>query len=99
MPRGIPHSTFLGWDPDDQDKALEWVALERRTCSGCGTRPDEWDPALGGDRDAYRAEPRRCAGCEELARAQRQLAAQHDEDELHGVRLALIRNDDEDGEG
>lgn len=36
---------------------------QRQTCSGCGTRPDEWDPQEGGGLDAYAAEPQLCFGC------------------------------------
>lgn len=97
MPRGIAHSTFLAWSPDDQDKALAWVALQNATCSACGTREEEWDPARGGDRHAYVADARRCAGCEALAQAQRQMNAEHP-DEL-GIRLGLVPNTDDEEEG
>lgn len=67
-PRGIPHSFFLGgphgWTGDDRDKALAWQEMDRQTCRGCGTRPEEWDPKQGGDRKAYVAEVRVCPGCE-----------------------------------
>jgi hypothetical protein len=66
-PIGMPHSQFLGgpprWTPEDRDKALAWQELQRQTCSGCGTRADEWDPNKGGDRRAYVAEVRVCPGC------------------------------------
>lgn len=62
-PHGIPHSEFLEWPQADQDKALWWVIHERQTCSGCGTRPDEWDTEQGGSDDAYIAEPYLCRGC------------------------------------
>lgn len=39
------------------------LVRERRTCRGCGTRPEEWDPARGGRADAYRPESRQCPGC------------------------------------
>lgn len=78
---------------DDQDKALAWTSEQAQKCSGCGTRPDEWDPAQGGSRHAYSAEPRRCLGCELLAQAQRDLQREEEADTL-GVRLALIPNDE-----
>lgn len=40
-PRGIPLSTFLGWEQADQDAALSWAGYESRRCSSCGTHPDE----------------------------------------------------------
>jgi len=39
-PLGIPLSSFLGWDPDDQDAALAWRAYESRRCPQ-GHHPDE----------------------------------------------------------
>lgn len=95
---GIPHSAFLGWDVDDQDKALAWQQVQRTTCSGCGTRPEEWDPTVGGDRYAYVADARRCPGCEVLAQAQRDLSREQTDDTL-GVRLGLVRNTDDDEGG
>lgn len=96
VPLGIPHSRFLSWSEDDQDKALAWRSLQSQRCSGCGTRADEWDPALGGDRHAYVADLSRCPGCEALDQARRD-APEH---EL-GLRIGLVRNegpDDEDEE-
>lgn len=55
---------FLGWDVDDRDKALWWMIHNRERCPNCGTRPDEWDEARGGDLHAYTAEPHFCRGCE-----------------------------------
>jgi hypothetical protein len=51
-PRGIPLSTFLDWDQQDQDAALMWQAHEARRFPD-GTHPDDWDPAEGGDRRAF----------------------------------------------
>ena len=42
-PRGIPHSDFLNWEQDDQDKALAWQVDEADKCPGCGTRSYEAD--------------------------------------------------------
>lgn len=54
------------WTDEDQDKALAFEQERGRTCSGCGTRPEEWDPKQGGDRFAYVASQRYCPGCEVL---------------------------------
>lgn len=58
----MPHSRFLGWSDEDQDKALEYLRLQRDTCSNCGTRDEEWV----GNRTAYIGWSRRCPGCEAL---------------------------------
>lgn len=67
-PRGLPHSFFLGgphlWTQADRDKALAWQELDRQTCKGCGTRPEEWDPEQGGSRDAWEYVIDVCPGCE-----------------------------------
>lgn len=94
MPAGIPHSTFLSWDVDDQDKALAWQVELASGCPSCGTRADEWDPAVGGSRTAYVADVSRCVGCEVLGIAERDLRANLP-DEL-GVRIRLAANDDGD---
>lgn len=62
-PRGIPHDEFLSWPNHSQDAALWWLIHDAQTCPGCGTRPDEWDPARGGRPDAYEPVPVRCEGC------------------------------------
>lgn len=94
MPRGVPHSTFLSWHVDDQDKALAWQAEIAACCPSCGTRADEWDPAAGGSRTAYVADVTRCSGCEVVAIAERDLREDLP-DEL-GVRISLAPNEDDD---
>jgi hypothetical protein len=93
-PQGIPHSEFLSWSADDQDKALAWLADQSNRCPDCRTRPEEWDPAQGGSRTAYVADVTRCLGCEVLGQARRDLN-QMPEEHL-GVHLALTPNDDSD---
>lgn len=86
--RGIPHSVFLEWSNDDQDKALAWIAVRGQACGRCGTYPDEWvDPATGmtvGERP-YTAEAIKCHGCSEL------------EAELKDLRRAGAEGADLDG--
>lgn len=36
VPLGIPHSEFLSWSEDDQDKALAWQAEQADQCPSCG---------------------------------------------------------------
>lgn len=98
VPKGIPHSAFLAWPVDDQDKALAWLAEQSLYCPRCHTREDEWDPKQGGDRTAYVAEPHRCPGCETLAQAQREMSRFAEDDDMLGVSLHLIPRPDEDEE-
>jgi hypothetical protein len=87
-PRGIPHSQFLDWRDSDRSKAIWWSVRQRAACPSCGTRAEEWDPAKGGSRDAYRAELVECPGCVERERAQ-------DAPELkrqRGLSVSLVRN-------
>ncbi|MFC3986785.1 hypothetical protein ACFYY8_33560 [Streptosporangium sp. NPDC001559] len=86
----IRHSEFLGWDADDRDKAIWQYIRERQACRDCGTRPDEWDPKRGGDRNAYLAERELCRGCEVLQGAQASLAG--DPGRIRGERMVLIRS-------
>lgn len=84
----IPHSQFLGWDPDDRNKAIAWHLRQAETCQGCGTRPEEWDPTQGGHLHAYRAEIRKCPGCAVTAQAAQTLHERQEQGEL-GLHLAL----------
>lgn len=83
-PRGIPHSTFLGWSDLDRDKALEWFARDQSRCQGCGTPPVDWDEARGGDREAYHPTVTECQGCA--------IRATVEGDEKAGVRKTLVPN-------
>lgn len=87
-PIGLPHSEFLAWDRDDRDKAIVWQIRRNQACPSCGTREDEWDPALGGRDDAYRAELRKCWGCDARAAAEKNIR----ESMGAGVSVTLIRN-------
>jgi hypothetical protein len=71
---GIAHTAFLTWTPDDQDKAIAYVAFleqaaEHRAhaCPRCGTEPEDWIEVESGRR---LARPRwivetgeECPGC------------------------------------
>lgn len=87
----ISHSHFLGgppaWTAADRDKAIWWQIRKAETCPSCGTRPEEWEPQLGGHRRAYVAEEFVCAGCEVLQRADAQRP--EDEPQLRGVYTRL----------
>ena len=84
----IPHSTLLDWPADDRSKAIWWHIRTKTTCSGCGTRPEEWDEDLGGDRHAYAATEYRCPGCEQVQAKQASLG----DEQGRGVYVALKPN-------
>lgn len=62
MPLGLPHSQFLSWSLEDQDKALAYNRHLRSACSGCGTRQSEWDH----NPNAYLGDLYHCEGCARL---------------------------------
>lgn len=76
MPLGIPHSVFLSWNPDDQDKHLAYVRAKNEICPECGTREEDWrDPTTMIEHNPPRWEPLvvRCVGCTELERERKSL--------------------------
>lgn len=85
----IPHSEFLSWKQRDRDKAIWYHLRERQRCSGCGTHPDEWDPAEGGSIHAYRVKEHFCPGCQLLEPARKQL---HSDSAPAGLTMGLSRS-------
>lgn len=81
VPLGIPHSGFLSWSEDDQDKALAYQRELRSRCQGCGTREEDWEK----DRDAYITDVKICPGC---ARTE----AEHDNEiaKEKGAKVSLL---------
>lgn len=67
-PQGIPHSVFLKWKEEDQDKALAWVVHNRLKCGRCGTVTSDWLDEAGMDREPppYVAVTELCVGCQIL---------------------------------
>ena len=57
--RGIPHSEFLDWDPEDRAKALAFALEQAQRCQMCGTAPWEWEE----NRFAYTPIEELCTGC------------------------------------
>lgn len=57
--RGIPHSKFLKWDPEDRAKVLAFSMESALRCSMCGTAQWEWDE----NKFAYTAVDEFCKGC------------------------------------
>lgn len=86
-PLGIPHSTFLDWDSDDQDKAIAHMLERRKACPDCGTRAEEWEA----NPDAYVGHVRRCAGCEVVEQTNADLPT--DRKLIRGVKVGLMWND------
>lgn len=80
VPLGIPHSVFLDWEPDDQDKALA-LMRDRNTRCGCGTRASDWKE----DPDAYIAWQRHCPGCDRIEQERKNLP-----DNARGVHVILL---------
>lgn len=63
------------WTYADRGYALAWTVNKRATCSGCGTRGDEWDDA----ENAYVSDHYTCPGCQRLAEE-----SQHNLDQVDG---------------
>lgn len=88
----IPHSQLLGWPKADRDKAIWLHVRKRQTCSGCGTRAEEWDPSQGGRRGAYLATESTCPGCQQIAARQDWLSQQHGQHLPAGLKVHLKPN-------
>lgn len=86
---GRSHSEFLALSTDDRDKAIWLFLRERETCRYCGTRPDEWDPEVGGHRQAYIGRIVTCSGCVVRERTEEAPEAQG-----RGKRVELYVNPD-----
>lgn len=57
--KGIPHSTFLKWEPEDRAKTLAYAMETSLRCSMCGTAPWEWEE----NKYAYTPVDEFCSGC------------------------------------
>lgn len=79
------------WTQQDRDKAIWHARHKAERCGSCGTHPDEWDPAKGGDRHAYAAVQSRCAGCAALEQQQEALESAPKGERIRGVRIVLKR--------
>ena len=64
--KGIPHSEWLDWDPEDRAKVVAYRLEEANRCAMCGTADWEWDE----NRFAYEPVEKLCHGCyiKEIAR-------------------------------
>lgn len=57
--KGIEHSKFLEWDPEDRAKVLAFALEQSARCTQCGTAPWEWEE----NKFAYTAVEELCKGC------------------------------------
>lgn len=57
--KGIPHSKFLEWHPEDRAKVLAYAMEQSSRCVSCGTAAWEWEE----NRFAYTAVDEHCPGC------------------------------------
>jgi hypothetical protein len=78
--KGIPHSEFLSWSPEDRAKVLASLLESRKRCPSCGTSDWEWEE----DRGAYQAMQHVCQGCKVL------YAAEEETDTALGARMILV---------
>ena len=61
--RGIPHSKFLKWDPEDRAKTIAYALEQGLRCNMCGTALWEWEE----NRFAFTAIDEFCQGCYQKA--------------------------------
>jgi hypothetical protein len=57
--KGMPHSTFLEWSPEDRAKTLAYLYEQAERCTLCGTASWEWEE----NRFAYDVSEKFCRGC------------------------------------
>lgn len=57
--KGISHSEFLSWTPEDRAKTLAYLLEHAATCQLCGTAPWEWEE----NKFAYEPTEKYCHGC------------------------------------
>lgn len=92
VPLGIPHSVFLAWPPDDQDKALAYLRHRAEYCS-CGTRTRDWKNLDGSPNYfSFVATSETCLGCEAIEIQQDNIADNLPKEHRRGVKTWLIPN-------
>lgn len=95
-PRALPHSQFLSWPEDDQDKALAWMIDKQDTCRNCGSYPDEWVEQDENGR-FFKVQPppmyartHSCEGCATIEHAEKGIRASNN-GSLGNIRVYLSR--------
>lgn len=68
--KGIPHSLFLAWDPEDRAKVVASLLEKAERCQLCGTAKWEWKE----NRFAFEPVEDFCQGCyyQDIAKEERQ---------------------------
>lgn len=79
--KGIPHSTFLEWHPDDRSKVVAYLLEEAERCDMCGTSSWEWKE----NRFAYEPVETFCHGC-----YQKSVYSETEQDPLPGTTVSLV---------
>lgn len=91
----MPHSRFLSWPDEDQDKAIAFLEYEAMRCSKCGSFPHEWlDPTTKMPvwPPPYAVGSLRCLGCVEIELEQKVAG-----DNEKGLYFYLKHWEDSDG--
>jgi hypothetical protein len=88
--RGIPHSHFLDWDPDDRAKVMAYYFWSSEICPHCNTRNSDWvdDNNRFLDDPTYEMTTIKCYGCGEMERMRDSLP-----NDLKGVYVVPVRFD------
>lgn len=88
---GIPHSVFLSWSEDDQDKALAFEEVKSEVCPQCATRESDWVDDEGYPLDDPRFQPvtHRCHGCAEIAKLKRTIP-----DDEEGIFVLFVTREE-----
>jgi hypothetical protein len=80
--KGIPHSVFLEWHPEDRAKTIAYAIEQSQRCNMCGTAEWEWKE----NRFAYTAVDEFCQGCYNKA----MFSEQESNKTLAGTNVKLI---------
>lgn len=79
--KGIPHSEFVEWEPEDRAKVIAYSMESSLRCSQCGTAGWEWEE----NKHAYGAVDEFCQGC-----YQRAMFSDTESKSLPGTNVKLV---------
>lgn len=70
----------MGWDQEDQDKALEFLSYQSEKCPSCNTIIDEWfdEDGIPLEDPPFSLHSKRCLGCKRIAEEQDLAAKSHE---------------------
>jgi hypothetical protein len=77
--KGIPHETFLDWEPESRAKVLAYLLEQADSCQLCGTAGWEWEE----NKYAYDVQEVFCPGC-----YRKEVSAEGDR--MPGSRIELV---------